>query len=122
MPSTEPEARRSRVGRMETRADGTTRCRLAIPLGHPAAQRVDQNGEVFEVENDLVYAAGPGNRELRWIEPGAETEHPVGEDLLPTDADSAVRISAGNLSAYLRKAARGFDRHARIRLPQTAPE
>ena len=106
---------------METRADGTTRCHLAIPLGHPAAQRVDQNGEVLEVENELVYAAGLGNRELRWVKPGTGTELPVGEDLLP-DADTAVRISAGNLSAYLRKAARAFDGHARIRLIGTTAE
>ena len=92
-----PEGARSRVGRMETRADGSTRCGLAIPLGHPAAERLDQNGELFEVENELVYAAGPGNRELRWIEPGTGTEHPVGEDLLPSDADTAIRSSAGNL-------------------------
>ncbi len=40
---------RSRVGYQSVDKDGTTRCRLQIPLGHPAAKRRDNNGHVFEI-------------------------------------------------------------------------
>ena len=95
-----------------SRRTGTTRCRLQIPLGHPAAKRRDNNGHVFEIEHAIEYAAGPGNQALRWINPATNTEEPVGENLLPTTEDDAVRISASNLASYLRKAARLFDRQA----------
>ena len=86
---------------------------LKIPLGHPAARRRDDEGHVFEIEHEVEYAAGPGNQELRWINPATGEEEPVGEDLLPTSEDDAVRISASNLSAYLRKGARLFDASVR---------
>ena len=93
--------------------DGTARCRLEIPLGHPAAKRRDNNGHVFEVEHAIEYAAGPGIQALRWINPTTRPEEPVGEDVLPTTEDDAVRISASNLAAYLRKGARLFDSRVR---------
>ena len=99
---------RSRVGPLQIRADGSTVCRLLIPLGHPASRRRDQDDQVFEVESWITYAAGPGSQELRQLEPGTGRERAVGEDLLPT-AGEPVRISADNLAAYLRKAARVFD-------------
>ena len=67
-------AARSRVGRQSVHDDGTTRCRLAIPLGHPAARRRDDNGHVFEVEHAIEYAAGPGSQALRWINPTTRAE------------------------------------------------
>ena len=113
MPMTEPAVVRSRVGEQTVYDDGTTRCVLKIPLGHPAARRRDDEGHVFEIEHEVEYAAGPGNQELRWINPATGEEEPVGEDLLPTSEDDAVRISASNLSAYLRKGARLFDASVR---------
>ena len=104
---------RSRVGYQRVHKDGTTRCQLEIPLGHAAAKRRDNNGHVFEIEHAIEYAAGPGNQALRWINPTTQEEEPVGEDLLPTSDDDAVRISASNLASYLRKAARLFDSQAR---------
>ena len=104
---------RSRVGYQSVHKDGTTHCQLEIPLGHPAAKRRDNNGHVFEIEHAIEYAAGPGNQALRWINPATQEEEPVGEDLLPTSDDDAVRISASNLAAYLRKAARLFDSRVR---------
>ena len=104
---------RSRVGRQWICEDGTTRCGLKIPLGHPAATRRDQDGHVFEIEHEIEYAAGPGNQELRWINPATNVEEPVGADLLPAADDDAARISGDNLSAYLRKGARLFDTNVR---------
>ena len=112
MEMTAPPAR-SRVGYQSVHKDGTTRCRLQIPLGHPAARRRDNNGHVFEIEHAIEYAAGPGSQALRWINPTTRAEEPEGEDLLPTSEDDAVRISASNLAAYLRKAARLFDSRVR---------
>ena len=66
MEMTAPPAR-SRVGYQLVHKDGTTRCRLQIPLGHPAARRRDNNGHVFEIEHAIEYAAGPGSQALRWI-------------------------------------------------------
>ena len=106
---TEPGVVRSRVGHQSVYDDGTTRCVLKIPLGHPASRRRDDEGHVFEIEQEVEYAAGPGNQELRWINPTTGVEEPVGDDLLPTTEDEAVRISGSNLSAYLRKGARVFD-------------
>ena len=109
MTSTRQQRGRSRVGRQEELPDGRTRCRLQIPLGHPAGKRTDQQGHEFEVECHLTYLAGPGSQELRWLDPGTGEEQGVGPDLLPSGAEDSVRVSASNLSAYLRKAARAFD-------------
>ena len=102
--STDAETLRSRIGRQVFLPDGSTRCRLLIPIGHPASRRIDEAGEVFEVENEIEYAAGPGSQELRMVDPASGEEQPVGNDLLPTSEEEAARISADNLSEYLRRA------------------
>ena len=109
MESTDAETARSRIGRQVFLPDGSTRCRLLIPIGHPASRRIDDAGHVFEVENEIEYAAGPGSQELRMVDPASGEEQPVGSDLLPTSEEEAARISADNLSEYLRRARRKFD-------------
>ena len=101
---------RSRIGKQHEERDGTTRCRLLIPLGQAASRRRDQDGEVFEVENEIGYVAGPGSQALRMVDPASGAELTVGGNLLPASEEKAARISADNLAAYLRKASRRFDR------------
>ena len=49
----------SRVGEVEHPRDGSARCPLHIPLGHPASRMLTVNRNVIEVENSRMYAAGP---------------------------------------------------------------
>lgn len=111
---------RSRIGQQVIHADGRRTCRLKVPLGHAASQMTDQDGVVFEVENEREYEAGPGMTTLKWVDPATGQRHPAGRDLLPANEDSAARIAANILSAYLRKAARVFDKEVRA-VPQQAP-
>ena len=75
MTTVQPAAR-SRIGTQVELRDGSTRCPLKIPIGHPASRRRDQDGELFEVENAIEFAAGPGSQALRMVDPTTGRERP----------------------------------------------
>ena len=108
------ERPRSRVGRAVRHPDGTTSCRLRIPLGHPAATFIDENGTRLEVEHEREFAAGPGVTGLRAIDPITHETALVGGNLLPVSGSNPlIHVGASNLASFLRRAARRFDAEAR---------
>ena len=72
---TEPAVVRSRVGKQAVYDDGTTRCVLKTPLGHPASRRRDEDGHVFEIVAER-------RAEVRV------------EDALPLDGERRLRVTA----------------------------
>lgn len=103
----------SRVGEAERRPDGSARCFLHIPVGHPASRMLTINGNVIEVENTRVYIAGPRLTIVRALDPLARRLTPVAFDLLPASPGRpALQSTAEGLKDALRRGARAFDLHA----------
>ena len=103
----------SRVGEAERRPDGSARCLLHIPVGHPASRMLTINGNVIEVENTRVYTAGPRLTIVRALDPRTRRLIPVAFDLLPASPGRpALQSTAEGLRDVLRQGARAFDLHA----------
>ena len=103
----------SRVGEAERRPDGSARCLLHIPVGHPASRMLTINGNVIEVENTRVYTAGPRLTTVRVLDPRSRRLTPVAFDLLPASPGRpALQSTAEGLEDALRQGARAFDLHA----------
>ena len=103
----------SRVGEAERRPDGSARCLLHIPVGHPASRMLTINGNVIEVENTRVYTAGPRLTIVRALDPRTRRLMPVAFDLLPASPGRpALQSTAEGLRDVLRQGARAFDLHA----------
>ena len=103
----------SRVGDVDHRPDGSARCALHIPLGHPASRMLTVNENVIEVENARVYVVGPGLTAVRTIDPQTRRAEPVGIDLLPAGRGrAALTTSPEHLQSTLRRWAPVFDRCA----------
>lgn len=103
----------SRVGKAERRPDGSARCLLHIPVGHPASRMLTINGNVIEVENTRVYTAGPRFTTVRVLDPRSRRLTPVAFDLLPASPGRpALQSTAEDLQDALRQGARAFDLHA----------
>ena len=103
----------SRVGEAERRPDGSARCFLHIPVGHPASRMLTINGNVIEVENTRVYTAGPQLTTVRAFDPRTRRPTPVAFDLLPASPERpALQSTAEGLRDALRRGARAFDLHA----------
>ena len=103
----------SRVGKAERRPDGSARCFLHIPVGHPASRMLTINGNVIEVENTRVYTAGPRLTSVRALDPHTGRLTPVTFDLLPASPERpALQSTAEGLKDALRQGARSFDLHA----------
>ena len=112
---------RSKTGGWWQTPQGTTRCQLLVPLGHPGAVMIDQDGVAFEVENVRTYEAGPGVTALFEIVAGTDERVQVGGNLLPvSDTNPEVHVGADNLRAAVRAAARRFDAEAGWYDPQAA--
>ena len=104
---------RSKTGGWWQTPQGTTRCQLHVPLGHPGAVMIDHDGVAFEVENVRTYEAGPGVTALFEIVAGTDERVQVGGNLLPvSDTNPEVHVGADNLRAAVRAAARRFDAEA----------
>ena len=101
---------RSRLGRAVQQADGTAKCRLQIPLGHPAATWYEADGTAFEMEREIEFIAGPGVTSLRTIDPRTQRPIIVGANLLEvSETNPLIHVGSMNLSSTLRQAARRFD-------------
>lgn len=104
---------RSKTGGWWQTREGTTRCHLHIPLGHPASVMIDEDGIAFEVENVRTYEAGPGVTALFEILPCTGRRVQVGGNLLPvSETNREVHVGGDNLRATVRAAARRFDAEA----------
>ena len=103
----------SRVGEIDGRTDGSARCALHIPLGHPASRMLTVNGNVIEVENARIYIAGPGRTAVRAIAPQTKRAEPVAIDLLPAGLGrTALTTIPEHLQSTLRRWTPVFDRCA----------
>ena len=115
----------SLVGDVELQPDGSARCALHIPLGHPASRMLTINENVIEVENARIYVAGPGRTTVRAIDPQTKHTQPVGIDLLPTGRErAALTTTPEHLQNTLRRWAPVFDRCAHTpeaEAPDTLP-
>ena len=103
----------SRVGEIEHRHDGSARCELHIPLGHPASRMFTVNRNVIEVENTRVYTAGPGTTVVQRIDSADNRRTPVEADLLPATRERpALVCRPTDLKNALRRGAPRFDQQA----------
>ena len=106
----------SRVGDVDRQPDGSARCALHIPLGHPASRMLTINENVIEVENARTYVAGPGRTPVRAIDPQTRRAEPVAIDLLPAGLGrAALTTTPEHLQSTLRRWAPVFDRCAHTR-------
>ena len=103
----------SLVGDVDHRPDGSARCALHIPLGHPASRMLTINENVIEVENARIYVAGPGRTTVRAIDPQTKRAEPVAIDLLPAGRGrAALTTTPEHLQSTLHRWAPVFDRCA----------
>ena len=98
--------RRAVVSAQRRLPGGRTECTLQVPIGHPGAKVVDEDGRTFEVEQRWKFRAGPGVSRVWRTNTADGTERPVGYDLRPAGAGTTTLMcGAENLAAVVRRLA-----------------